>query len=199
VELGTSWSRLKFVDIATVLCSPRNCCSCFADYIRGRVEYKNGPFLVWNGPEVVAMRFAARTWTQLLGRGSVTRQGQIWTITKAPNTSLVLADTRSTERFTSALCSFLHDGFGFDTNIVHEGRYVTERNGKRKVKYSKCTDVDDRIKRSWEKDVWRHRREFSGTGRGPVTNCLHHCNKTYSVVETGEILNHLNDWLNAAF
>ena len=32
-----------------------------------------------------------------------------------------------------------------------------------------------------------------------LINCIHHCHKTYGVVETGEILNNLIDWLNAAF
>jgi hypothetical protein len=83
------------------------------------------------------MRLAARTWTQLRGRVSVVCQGQFWIITKAHNTGLVLADTRSTGRFTSALCSFLYDGVGFDTNILYERRHVADKSTKIKVKYLK--------------------------------------------------------------
>ena len=38
-----------------------------SNYIQGRAAYKNWPFLAWKGPEVVVMRLAARTWTQLRG------------------------------------------------------------------------------------------------------------------------------------
>lgn len=134
MELGTSCSRLKFVDMATVLDSPRNCCSCFKLHLgKGGLSKLAVPRL--ERPRSCGNAVAARTWTQLRGRGSVACPGQFWTIAKAPNTGLFLADTRSTGRFTSALCSFLYDGFGLDTNIVCERRYVADKSTKPKVKY----------------------------------------------------------------
>jgi hypothetical protein len=115
--------------------SPRNCCSCFELHLGKGGVYKNWLFLAWKGPEVVVMRLAARTWTQLGSRSSVACQGQFWTITKAHNTGLVRGDVRSTARFTSALCSLLYDGVGFDTNILYERRYVGNKRTKRKVRY----------------------------------------------------------------
>jgi hypothetical protein len=82
----------------------------------------------------VVMRLATRTWTQLRGRDWVARQGQFQTIVKALSTGLVLTDTRSTGRYTSALCSFLHDVVGFDASILNERRHVGDKSTKLKVK-----------------------------------------------------------------
>jgi len=85
---------------------------------------------------------------------SVACQGQFWTATKAPNTGFVLADTRATELFTSALCSDLHIGVGLDTNIVYVGRYVADKSTKLKVKYRSKV-----YRRRWE-DKRVLRKEF---------------------------------------
>jgi hypothetical protein len=147
MELGTSCSRLKFVDMATVLDSPRNCCSCFKLHLgKGGLSKLAVPRL--ERPRSCGNAVAARTWTQLRGRGSVACPGQFWTIAKAPNTGLFLADTRSTGRFTSALFSFLHGGVGLDTKIVHEGRYVVDKCIKLKVKY-----WNKLYRRRWEDKV----------------------------------------------
>jgi len=104
------------------------------------------------------MRLAARTWTQLGGRRSVACQGQFWTITKTRNTGLVLADTRSMGRFTSALCSILYDGVGFDTNILYERTYVGDKRTKLKVRYWNKV-----YRRRWEERSGLEKRMCGGT------------------------------------
>jgi len=102
--------------------------------------------------------------------------------------SLPIRDQRG--RFTAALCSFVHDGVGLDT----VGRYVEDKSTTVTMKcWSKV------YRRRWEDTRVLGKGcvegDTGGTAWCTVTNCCHHCNETYSVVETGQILN----WLNAAF
>jgi len=146
------------------------------------------------------MRLAARTWTQLGGRSSVAFQGQFWTITKAPNTGLVLADTRSTGRFTAAFCSVLCDAVGFDTNILYERPYVGDKGTKLKVKYWNKV-----YRRRWEEK--RVLRKGCGGGTDPsfaVQGEVQRQIVTLTAIKltvswkVGKFLTSSNDWLNTA-
>jgi hypothetical protein len=151
------------------------------------------------------MRLAARTWTQLRGEFRKHVKDNSEQLLRHPTLawSLPIRDQRGDlsqpyVHFCMSVLVWTLILYMWDVTLQMK---VQNLNGSTEVRWE-----DKRVLRIgfWGAQKvkgevqWQIVGGTDGKGWGTGTNCCHHCNKPYSVVETVEILNHVNDWLHAA-